>query len=534
MKLIHRSLILATSTLALSACGADEIATPGAGSITINNPPATPTPTPTPQPTGNFTAASGCPTINATGGLADGGVINVPGGTVRVCSLPSTIDASSTLPFTQDGAKVVYELPGRVDVGTDGGAAPDASDGASDDNVVLTIEGGAVIFGGTGNSFLVVQRGNEINAQGSATNPIIFTSEQNVLGSTTDDSEQQWGGVVLLGRAPIADCDAAGAVGGTVTCEAQIEGTPTAALYGGATSNDSSGTMRYVQIRYSGFPIAPDNELQSLTTGGTGSGTTLEYIQSVNSSDDGVEFFGGVVNARYFAIIGAGDDSIDTDSGLQLNMQYVVAVQRTGTGNGIIEADSGGGGDDLPRQDSRISNGTFVAQSTVADAAAIRLRGGTDFALANIVLDATGFNRQCLDIDDNETLQTVGAQEDGAPLFASVYMACPNATSIYTADGNEAATEAAFDATANNNFAGATNKNDMFTITLSMNYINGANETGAAAYDPSPFNRNGFTFDNTGFVGAVTTSSTWLDDWACDSTVANFGNGMPCAASPFA
>src|SRR5690606_37097045 len=127
----------------------------------------------------------------------------------------------------------------------------------------------------------------------------------------TDQSDGHWGGIVLLGRAPISDC-LSGAVGGSVDCQQQIEGA-TNALYGGNVAADNSGVMRYVQIRYSGFEIAPGNELQGLTTGGVGSGTILEYIQVHNSSDDGVEFFGGRHNAKYLVVTGASDDSIDTD-----------------------------------------------------------------------------------------------------------------------------------------------------------------------------------------------------------------------------
>lgn len=539
MKTIHRSLVIGCSMLALSACGPEDIASPGTGTVTINNttnnPPApTPTPTGTPTPTATYVAATGCPTIADPQGLTDGGALVVPGGTVRVCTLPARFNVSSTLVDTPDNAKVVYEIAGRVDVGNDGGPAADASDGASDTNVTLTAEAGTVLFGGVGNAHLVVNRGNRISAIGSAANPIIITSRQNVLGNTTDTSEGQWGGLILLGRAPIADCADGGATGGTVACEAQVEGPPLDAIYGGATPADNSGTIRYLQLRYSGFALSEDNELQSLTTGGTGSGTTLEYIQSVNSSDDGVEFFGGHVNMKYLVVLGAGDDALDTDSGGQINLQWVIATQRTATGNGIIEADSGGGGNDLPRQDTRIANATFIAQSAVPDAAAIRLRGGTDFALANIVMDASALvGQRCLDIDDAETLQGAGSEEDGAPFFASVFMECPGGLA-YTADGNEVATEAAFDATANNLWTGGSAKNDAFTATLTNMFVNGTNENGAVAFNPTVFNRNGFTFDNPGYVGGASAADTWYKVWTCNSNIGALGGATNCAASPFA
>jgi hypothetical protein len=530
---LRRSIIIGCSAVALAACGADEIASPGTGGdITIidggngdgdgngggNG-------------GGSVTAASACPDIAATGGLNNGGTITTPNGTALVCTLPGTIDASSTLPDTPSNAKVVYEIGGRVDVGEDGGPAEGDSDGKTDTNVTLTIEPGVVVYGGTGNSFLLVNRGNQINAVGTESKPIIFTSEQNVRGETTDASDKQWGGVILLGRAPLNDCDFGGTPG-TVSCERQIEGTPLEALYGGASLDDSSGEMDYFQIRFSGFPLDPDNELQSLTTGGTGFNTRIEHFQSFNSADDGVEFFGGAVNGRYFVILGADDDSLDTDSGVQLNLQYGIAVQRSDVGKGLIEGDSGGGGDDTPRQDTRIANWTFVGRSQNSDAAAFRFRGGMDFAAANVILEATDLaGRECLDIDDDETLQTSGPDENGVPFFASVYMACSDA-GIYTADGNEAATQAAFNATSNAVFSGATNKNDNATITLTGVFQNSSNEEALPAFDPSVFNRNGFTFEDAGYVGGASPSDVWWDNWTCNAGYANMSGSSNCAASP--
>lgn len=120
-----------------------------------------------------------------------------------------------------------------------------------------------------------------------------------MLGLATDDSQGQWGGIVLLGRAPVTDCTVApAATPGTVNCERQTEGAVDPAYFGGATPNDNSGRLRYVQIRYSGYVLSGDSELQSLTLGGVGSGTTISHIQSHNSSDDGFENFGGFVYVR--------------------------------------------------------------------------------------------------------------------------------------------------------------------------------------------------------------------------------------------
>jgi len=161
-----RRILFATASVAvLSGCGANDIASPGTGgNVIINNP----APSPTPAPTSTLiTPASGCPTIPDPQGLTDSGTITGPTGTYRVCSLPARINVSTQL---TKSAGLLYRLPGRVDVGTDQGAA------TSNTVVTLTIDPGVIVYGGTGVSWLAVNRGNKIQAVGTAALPIIFTS----------------------------------------------------------------------------------------------------------------------------------------------------------------------------------------------------------------------------------------------------------------------------------------------------------------------------------------------------------------------
>ncbi|MDZ7588680.1 MAG: hypothetical protein U5J78_05945 [Parasphingorhabdus sp.] len=386
-----RGALLATASASLlAACGANDIASPGTGgNITINNPPAPappPPPPPSPTPTPTITPAAACPgTLLAQGGQDAGTITNPDTGTYRVCSLPSRITANLALPKISG---LIYQLSGRVDVGTDGGPTPSAAD----TNVTLTIDPGVILFGGTGVSWLAVNRGNRIQAVGTPTQPIIFTSRSNILGINDINSSGQWGGVVLLGRAPITDCAAPGATPGTIACERQTEGAVDPALYGGATANDNSGRMSYVQIRYSGFVLSSNSELQSLTPQGVGSATILDHIMSYNSSDDGVEAFGGRVHLNYFVSIGAEDDNLDTDVGTKANFQFGILVQRAGVGDAMVEADSDNSADgDNPRQNTLVSNFTHLQRSIGnSNQASILLRGGTDYTLANTVLDSTG------------------------------------------------------------------------------------------------------------------------------------------------
>jgi len=522
---LTRSLVLGCSVLALAACGPEEIASPGTGGdIIINNPTPTPTETPTPTPTGTptptVTPAGGCPTV-AGPPLIDEDTITGPTGTYRVCTLPSVFTASATLPYVPG---VLYRMNGRVDVGVDGGPAADASDGKSDTNVTLTIAPGAMLYA-SGASFLNVTRGNRISAVGTAERPIIFTSRDNVLGLNSDTTSGQWGGVVLSGRAQVTDCATSGATPGTVQCERQVEGSATPAFFGGATTDDNSGRLSYVQIRYSGFILGSNSELQSLTTGGTGTGTQFDHIMSFNSSDDGAEFFGGHVNMKYYIAVGAEDDSIDSDTGVKANLQYVIVAHNANTHDTIIEADSDDLRDAIPRQNTRIANFVFLQGAAAADGqAAIRLRGGTDYALVNGIVVSP--NDECVRVQHAETIRGAdNALDDvGAPIFQSVVMQCGGAAQFIGSNNVTAADVQGI-------FAAGANNNASYTPTLTNLFVNGANESAVPAFNASTLTS---FFDATTYIGAVRDAAdTWYAGWTCNSAAANFGaNTGQCNSLP--
>lgn len=529
MKNIQGLLLVGCSALALAGCGPSDIASPGTGGdVIIENPNPTPTPgTPTPTP-GTVTPAAGCPTIEDPQGLVDGGTITGPEGTWRVCRLPERINTSTTLTKV---AGLVYELGGRVDVGTDGGAVASADD----TNVTLTIQPGVIIFGGTGVSWLHVNRGNKIAAVGTPTAPIIFTSRANVEGKNTDDDQGQWGGVVLSGRAPVTDCTVAPAAApGTAECERGTEGAVDPAIYGGEDKTYNAGKMQYVQIRYSGYVLSGNSELQALTLQGVGTGTELEYIQSVNSSDDSMEIFGGLVNMKHYIAVGADDDMLDTDTGTKTNLQYVIAVQRPGAGDSLIEADSDNPVDgNLPRQNTQIANFTFVATGSASNGVAMLLRGGTDYAMVNGVIAAPML--PCLRISRTQTASTTvnsAIEELGAPHFHSVVMQCNSAKYLAGTDGPVSVDtiSSIFNVTGGNN-------RDDFTPTLTSVFINGANESGVPAFDPKLLVENDAAefFDSTTWIGAVRDANdTWYTRWTCNTAAANFGsdNSGNCTSLP--
>jgi hypothetical protein len=497
--------------LALAGCGgAEEISSAGSsGDVIINNPPpvAPPTPPPGPTPPALVTPASGCPTIDDPAGLRDDGTITGPTGEYRVCALPARFTRNSTLPRVPG---LLYALDGRVDVGLDRGAAP-----TTDAPVVLTIQPGVVFYAKTGVSWLAVNRGSRLQAVGTADRPIVFTSRDNVLGLANDDSQGQWGGVVLHGRAPITDCLAPGATPGTVSCERQTEGAVDPALYGGATPDDNSGTLRYIQIRYSGFVLSGNSELQGLTLGGVGTGTTVEYIQSHNSSDDAFENFGGTVDMRYLVLTGADDDSVDLDTGYNGTIQYVIAVQKTsGAADSMIELDSTNAAEDqTPRTHMHLANFTFVHRNpATGNNAAMLFRGKADVTMVNGVVTSP---LACLRLVGSGILSTDPAiDKDGPPVIRSVMMQCATPPFI----GSSGVTEQQVADLVN---APGANNNAAFTATLTNTFVNGANETAATATDPTTLDAR---FDATNYVGAVRDASdTWYAGWTCNSATANFG-----------
>ncbi|MGC4059292.1 MAG: hypothetical protein QM743_14415 [Chitinophagaceae bacterium] len=227
--------------------------------------------------------------------------------------------------------------------------------------VTLTIPAGTIVMGDKASKgTLVITRGGKIDAQGTASKPIIFTSSQ----ASGARSQGDWGGVILLGKAPINP------TGGT----AKIEGglTPTSGgtetnyiWYGGSDANDNSGTMKYVRIEFAGIAYSPDNEINGLTMGGVGAGTTLSYIQVYRSGDDAFEWFGGTVKADHLVASYAWDDDFDTDFGFSGKIQFCLS-QRAKTvadvsgSNGFESDNDANGSTNSPQTRAIFANMTIV------------------------------------------------------------------------------------------------------------------------------------------------------------------------------
>lgn len=244
-----------------------------------------------------------------------------------------------------------------------------------DEGATLTIEPGTMIYGdasGTATAFLSISQGGDINASGTASNPIVMTSSKVLTGGTPTRGD--WGGMIVNGYANINTGETATGEGGT-------------GVYGGNDDADNSGTIRYVRIEYAGKQLGPDNELNGFSFNGVGSGTTVEYIQAYMGSDDGVEFFGGTVSVKYAVSTGNGDDSFDWTHGWTGNGQFWVVHQATDAGDRGFEADNNSDNNAAtPMSDPTIANVTIVGG---VHNDGIRLREGTSATIWNVIITNT-------------------------------------------------------------------------------------------------------------------------------------------------
>lgn len=230
----------------------------------------------------------------------------------------------------------------------------------------LTIEPGTIIKGEkVSKSTLVVTRGSKIMAVGNADKPIVFTSN----AAAGARREGDWGGVILLGKAPTNR-------GANIAIEGGL--TPTNGgdaakyiQYGGTETTDNSGKLKYVRIEFAGVPFSLDNEINGLTMGGVGSGTEIDYVEVYRSGDDAFEWFGGTVNAKHLLAIGSWDDDFDTDNGFSGKIQFALAqrfpltADQSGS-NGFESDNDADGSANAPKTSALFSNVTVVGPYAAA------------------------------------------------------------------------------------------------------------------------------------------------------------------------
>ncbi len=251
----------------------------------------------------------------------------------------------------------------------------------------LTIEAGTVIKGDPG-SVLVITKTGKLNAVGTAAKPIVFTS------STSPARSGDWGGVVMLGDAPI------NVTGGKNKIEGFPDSIGVKIEYGGATAAHDCGKLKYARIEYAGFRFGTDNELNGLTLGGCGTATEIDYVQSHLGLDDGVEIFGGTVNVSHLVITQPDDDGLDWDLGWNGTAQFVIVQQKSGLGDKGFEADNNKSNNEAtPRSSPALWNVTLIGGDSpaVKKQGGMHLRLGTAARINNAVI--AYFNQFPVDID---------------------------------------------------------------------------------------------------------------------------------------
>jgi hypothetical protein len=248
---------------------------------------------------------------------------------------------------------------------------------------------------------------------------------------------------------------------------------------------------------HSGFEVLPAKELNGITLAGVGSGTQVEYVQVHNSSDDGIELFGGTVNMRYIILTGNDDDSLDTDNGYRGGTQFLIVRQRDTGGDRLFEMSCAGNAAFCSHP--AVANATMIRRSST-NSNGLELNTGTDLTLVNTVLHNTGATTT------SGIRATDAATQTAAPEFRSVYM------SGFTTAFANTATQTLFETTGHNNTTSGTS-------TLS-GVTNGTNEAAVTRFSiptGAATAQNGYGyFSNPTYIGAVKDGAdTWYNGWSC-------------------
>ena len=244
------------------------------------------------------------------------------------------------------------------------------------DGAELTIEPGTVIKGDKQTkASLICERGGKLIAQGTESEPIVFTSEEAAGSRKPGD----WGGIILCGKAK------------NNQQEQQIEGGPRT-KHGGNDDSDNSGVLSYVRIEFAGYPFQKDKEINGLTLGSVGNGTKIDHVQVSYTNDDSFEWFGGSVNCKYLVAYHGWDDDFDTDNGYSGAVQYGLVVRDariadTSQSNGFESDNNAGGSDVSPYTNATFSNITVIGPKAQTG---VKFENNTDFINGGSVFPNNG------------------------------------------------------------------------------------------------------------------------------------------------
>lgn len=248
----------------------------------------------------------------------------------------------------------------------------------------LTIQPGVTIVAQHDETvdYILIEQGAKIDAQGTAAQPIVMTSEKKEAGA--------WGGLHICGSAHTNNGSGKSEIGN--------------APYGGNNDADNSGTLKYIRLEYTGYAFDEEHEANGVSFYGVGNGTTVEHLQAYQGSDDGFEFFGGSVNVKYMVVTSCSDDSFDWTEGWNGKAQFLVAYQEGESSLGyacdcLMECDNNGTNNAAtPVAHPTIANATLIGNG--GDAQGVRLRAGTQVELYNTIITGKG---KPLTVETNET-----------------------------------------------------------------------------------------------------------------------------------
>ncbi|HEY7884191.1 MAG TPA: serine/threonine protein kinase [Cellvibrionaceae bacterium] len=405
------------------------------------------------------------------------------------------------------------------------------------DGSTIRLNAGVTLAFRSSDDYMVINRGSQIFALGTANAPVTITSDSDAVDGTVGPEDvQQWGGLIINGFAITNKCAYTGTVmdGNLATsdCHVEAEGKAGAGQthYGGSVMDDSSGELRYFVVKHPGAEVAPGNELNGITFNGVGSGTEINYLQVYATYDDGIEFFGGSANVNHFVGMYVRDDAIDLDEGYSGTIDYALVIQGEGDGDHCIESDGIGSYDSL----DAATRADFVARgintrATVKNLTCIvspnemgthaaghgwRIREGIFLNIENSIMTtaymaSSPADNYCVRIDSSESLQ---ALQDGEWAIEQSVIACSDLST------------------------GANLPNG----TTQLAYLESANDvmqTNAAGEDPTPASNNNLQIldgfyslpigdmvinggpvtvvptDGRAFIGGVTADDDWTAGW---------------------
>lgn len=407
------------------------------------------------------------------------------------------------------------------------GAAPAAGTGPT-----LTIAAGNTLAFLDSADYVVINRGSTINAVGSQAAPITFTGFTDAVSGTAGPEDVQlWGGIVINGNGITNNCSDAERAANQ--CHVAAEGGGTS-HYGGSVNTESSGVLRYVVVKHTGFEVAPGDELNGITFNAVGSGTTVENIETYSTFDDGIEFFGGAVNVTNYVALYVRDDSIDFSDGYIGTIQNALVIHSAANANRCIEGDNIGadrvtGGETLdtpPLTDPTIRNMTCITSNV--DTADGSIHGDSEGPLLRLgaqaqIIDSiiySGYgtarnlmktSNECVEVENDVSLAFAAA---GNSSVNTTIIACEEAVKGTLANG-DALSEWAAGANPSTNGAN-------YSFNANNTIITTPNAAGVQILEPNSFytatalNSGSAAITHPqagGLFGAVRRSDDWTASW---------------------